>query len=120
MSEDIQAEPPRRYRKLDIDDFPDFVIRKPQRRLRLWVVGTTCYLCGIVAHVVLNEFAPITGRGQMAGNALFEGMWYGIGLLLLLVDASMESHPGPRRAKFLVGLLGGLVAFVLFVISLPP
>ena len=41
MSEDIQAEPPRRYCKPDLDDFPDFLIRKP-RRPYLWVVGTMC------------------------------------------------------------------------------
>ena len=71
--------------------------------------------------MVLNEFAPFTGdRAQMAGNAFFEGLWYGVGLLLLFVDAIMESSPGPRRTKFLGCLVGAIVAFVLFVISLPP
>lgn len=119
MSEDIQAEPPR-FRKPDFDELPDFIIRKPQRWLRLWVTGTTCYLCGAIAHVVLNEFAPITGgRAQMAGNAFFVAMWYGVGLLLLFVDAGMEDNPGPRRAKFLACLFGAIIAFVSFVISLP-
>ena len=121
VNEDIQAEPPSHYRKADLDDFPDFILRKPRRLLRLWVIGTTCYLCGLIAHVVLNEFAPITGgRAQMAGNAFFEAMWYGVGLLLLFVDACMEDNPGPRKAKFLGCLLGSVVAFVLFVISFPP
>ena len=83
MSEDIQAELPRRYRKPDLDDFPDFIIRKPRRWLRLWVVGITCFVYGVIAHVVLNDFTPITGgRAQMAGNAFFEGMRYGVGLLM--------------------------------------
>lgn len=120
MSEDIQSEPPRRHRKLDLDDFPDFILREPKRRLRLWVIGTTCLFSGVIAHFALNGFAPITGgRAQMAGNACFEGIWYAVGLLLLFVDASMEISPGPRRAKFLGCLAAALVAFVLFVISLP-
>ena len=119
MSEDIQAEPPPRFRKPDLDDFPDFILRKP-RRLRLWVVGITCFVSGVIAHVVLNDFTPVTGRGQAAGNACFEGIWYGVGLLLLSIDASLENSPGPRRAKFLGCLLGTIVAFMSIVSSLPP
>jgi hypothetical protein len=118
--DEIQAEPPRRFQHSDPDGFPDICIRKPPPWVRLWLVGTVCFLAGIVSHGVLNLYAPIVGRGQMASNACFEGLWFAAGLLLVLIDACMDQNPATRRRKFLGFGLGTFVAFVLVCASLPP
>jgi hypothetical protein len=121
LTDEIQAEPPRPSRRPDLGEFPDVSVRKPRPWVRLWVIGIVCFFSGLTSHIVLQQYAPIVqGRAQMAGYACFEGLWYGLGLLLLLVDASLEKNPGMRTSKFLGVGLGAVVAFVLVVISLPP
>ena len=69
MTDEIQAEPPQRFSHTGPDGFPDISIRRPPRWVRLWVVGTVCFLAGVISHVVLNVYAPIVqGRAQMAGT----------------------------------------------------
>jgi len=95
--------------------------RKPPRWPRLWLVGTVCYLAGVISHGVLHLYAPIVhGRAQMASYACFEGLWYAVGLLLVVIDAGLDKHPTTRRRKFLGFGLGTVVAFILICGSLPP
>jgi hypothetical protein len=121
MTEEIQAEPPRRSPHADVEELPDINIRKARRWVRLWVIGSVCFLAGVISHGVLHQYAPIAqGRAQMAEYACFEGLWYAVGLLLVLVDASLEKNPGIRTSKFLGCGLGAVIAVILVLISLPP
>lgn len=121
MSDEIQAELPRQLPHPDEPELPDIRLQNPRQWVRPWVIGTVCFLSGLTSHVVLNNYIPIVqGRAQMAGNACFEGVWFGLGLLLVFLDASFERNPGMRTTKFLVCGLGAVVAFILVVASLPP
>jgi hypothetical protein len=57
MSYEIQTEPPRRLPKADLDEFPNINIRKSKSRpwVRHWLIGTTCFLAGVISHGVLNN-----------------------------------------------------------------
>ena len=88
--------------------------------MRPWLIGTVCLLAGVVSHVFLNLYVPIWGRAQMASNACFEGLWFGAGVLLLLVDAGMEENAGLKAAKLLYGILSALAGLVLACGAMPP
>jgi hypothetical protein len=119
MSDEIQAEPPPRRSAPEPDELPDILLRKSPRQLRLWIISTMCYLCGVISHVFLGWLATGRGRPEMGQHACVEGVWYAIGLVTLLLDASADGNPTTRNSKYLACVLGAMVAFVLVLASLP-